>query len=223
VLVDGPDEDYLQAVYAAADDSRLDTSLRMATDNRIARHILTPVGLYAVRWFAAQMVVQPDDENGREPVTPIEALGAFLDAIFARIADRPGEWLNSLALIGRRLVGDQYGGWTPQTGLYTSQGKEAALADLVAADGAKALAPRLRRDVAGFHRFVQQMASKHTVDGVHCAAYVEDAILGLLLRGTIDGKAVGSIRYWRYFEPAIAEQMARLTAEARNRPAGDPF
>ena len=145
VFDDAPSDEDIRAMYAAADDDKLRKSLRMATENRIASVILSPAGLYAVRWLACKLMYAHDEYGERtEAVTPIEALAALLDAIYARIADQPGEWLSSLGLVGKRLAGDQYGGWTPRAGLYTAQGKRAALDAVVAADGARTLSRRLR-------------------------------------------------------------------------------
>jgi len=56
--------------------------IREATGNRVATEILTPTGLYAVRWLAGLLV---DDKT-----TPADALDTVLQAMWTRGGCRPG-------------------------------------------------------------------------------------------------------------------------------------
>jgi hypothetical protein len=211
VFEEVPSGETLQAVYAVASDSKLRQALRQATDGRIAYRLLELDGLHTVRWLAAFLVSEAEDD-AEERVKPVEALGSILEAIWSRIADKHGEWLNSYALIGKRLAADMYGGWTPRAGLYTSQGKKAALDAIAEADGARTLSPRLRRDVPGFDAFVQKQASLHRINGSSYPTQIESIIANRVRQHMIDGRPVGSIKSWRYFEAHIAEEMDRMRA-----------
>jgi hypothetical protein len=87
----------LAAVSAVAPNGALASRIRKATEGRVAAEILAPVGLEAVRELAAAVGEACDVEAD-------EALDAVLDAMRARIGDRPGQRLNSLALIGTRMA-----------------------------------------------------------------------------------------------------------------------
>ena len=219
VFAEEPPAKAVRAVYEAATDAKLRKALREATDRRIAYILTTPQGLHALRWLAAVLMAKAEGS-----ATPIEALASVLDAIFARIADQSDEWLNSYALIGKRLAGDLYGGgWAPRAGVYTAQGKQAALDDILAADGAKTLSAPLRRDVVGLDRFVREQASKHRIAGVAYTAEIEAVIANKLRSFMIDGRDVGSIKSWRYFEAAVADEMHRCAMKAAKARPGDGF
>jgi hypothetical protein len=136
---------------------------------------------------------------------PAEALGAVLNAMRVRVGNRPGQWLNSLALIGRRMAAEADGGGlhfyavarAPKRGQVTKRPAplNANLKALIDADGAKTLAPKLRRDATGLRDFLQ----KHGPEALAMMASV-------LRRHMITGKPIGSVKSWRFFEAAIAEE-----------------
>ena len=100
----GPEADAAVAeITALAPDPALARLIRDATGgSRVAPEILTPAGLHAVRRLVATLMLDP---TGMEAG---DALVAVLVAIQARIGDRPGEWLNSLALLGKRMAAAVY-------------------------------------------------------------------------------------------------------------------
>jgi hypothetical protein len=286
----------LAAVHKVAPDAELRVCLLAAAGRRIASEILSPAGLHAVRWLAATRcrVASEAGENGVEPADAIESI---VDAIWYRIGACPGEWLNSLALIGKRLAGDTFDaddgqpvyrgdsamradllpatrqqGRSPAaigvgsvahpvgkdgsriikdavtiTGFAELDGQRFAsfenpetgtptwwdvdqfeaidpvgnelLAKLVAADGAKTLSRKLRRNGAGLAAFLHQQAAQHQVT-------IDDLLsvmVSLLRRHMIDGKRVESVRSWRFFEDAIADDAhVRQVADLGIRP-GDLF
>ena len=75
---------------------------------------------------------------------------------------------------------------------------------LIDADGAKTLAPKLRRDAAGLRDFLQ----KHGPEALAMMASV-------LRHHMITGKPIGSVKSWRFFGAAIAEErhLRSLVAE----------
>ena len=90
----------------------------------------------------------------------------------------------------------------------------AHLAELREADHAKILAPRLfRRGKGGLTRLLHEFGAELTLDTINA----------VLARAMIDGKAVGSVKTWRFFEAAIVEEMhLRMLSEQGIRP-GDVF
>ena len=101
--LDGPEADAAVAeITALASDPALTRLIREATGGRVAPAILTATGLHAVRRLVATLMLEP---TGMEAG---DALVVMLNAIGARIGDRPGEWLNSLALVGKRMAAAAY-------------------------------------------------------------------------------------------------------------------
>jgi hypothetical protein len=206
-------------VSAAMSNDELSEHVLKMTGKRVSAEILTPAGLYAVRALAAPLV----DEDG--DVGPVDAIIAVLNAMWVRIGSRPGQWLNSLALIGKRISycseGTQfYARATEQPKPTRFAGrndrpipKNAELSRLAEADHAKTLAPKLLRDLAGLQAFL----AKH---GGEVALNVMTAILW---RHTLDGKSVGSVRSWKYFEDAIAEARHKEAMQEQGIRPGDAF
>lgn len=109
-LLDSAPPEKVAAIAALVSDAKLASHIRTATANRVSAEILMPAGLYAVRWLAATMLADdPEDCNDDGP-TPAEPLDVVLDAMRARVGWQPGTWLNSLALIGKRMAGAAYAG-----------------------------------------------------------------------------------------------------------------
>jgi hypothetical protein len=92
----------LAEITALAPDPDLVRLIRAATGDRVAPEILSPAGLHAIRRLVATLV---PEAIGMEAG---EALVAVLNAIQARIGDRADEWLNSLALLGKRMAAAAY-------------------------------------------------------------------------------------------------------------------
>jgi hypothetical protein len=96
------DVDSVDEMKAFADDDSLRGWVLQATEERVAPEIVTSAGLYAVRHLAATLLV--DDES----LAPADALISLLNAMHDCVGSRPRQWLNSLALIGKRIVAEQY-------------------------------------------------------------------------------------------------------------------
>ena len=186
-----------------------------ATEERVAPEIVTSAGLYAVRHLAATLLV--DDES----LAPADALISLLNAMHDRVGSRPRQWLNSLALIGKRIAAEQYLGWGTDA-LYASDGSPrfatGALRALLDADGAQMLSTLLRRDNCGLHEFLLDQASAHGATTAEITAIMAD----MLRRHPEDSRGIGSVHSWEFFGQAIATRMqTRPTADAgakrRNR------
>jgi len=94
------DPNAIEMVRAAApDDGALARRLRRAAGGRLAREIVSPAGLWSVRYLAAIIM-----RDGQTPSA--KALAAVLRAIQARIGDREGARLHSLAVIAQRIVAE---------------------------------------------------------------------------------------------------------------------
>jgi hypothetical protein len=191
-----------------AEDAVLRPLVLEAAQKRVAAKILTPPGLQAIRYIAASLVNEDDD------VDAVGAIVAVLNAMWSRIGSRPGAWLNSLALIGKRLTYGAGGthfyvdggqpkfrvGEQPITAQSPAQDgrpipETPELLMLVENDPAKTLAPKLLRDAWALRKFLD----KH---GGEPALHV---MIHILWRHAVDGKPKGSVKSWRYFEGAIAE------------------
>lgn len=99
------DDDTVYAVMDAVSDSDLRSRLRAATRGRISPVILASEGLYAVRWLAALAIKTTDHED----YGPEDALDLIIQSIDDRIGQsRREDWLNSLVLVGQRLIGANY-------------------------------------------------------------------------------------------------------------------
>jgi hypothetical protein len=100
------DEDTVAELEELYPDAKLLRLLRQAAKGRVSRAIQTTAGLYALRYLAALVI-------GREEIgspTPESAMAGILNAIKVRIGDRPGQHLNSVALIGKRIVAEIFTG-----------------------------------------------------------------------------------------------------------------
>ena len=137
-------------------------------------------------------------------------------------------------MIGKRVGGALYGG-LEDTPLYANSCRPmqtaasaparaahstvGMLETLIEADGARTLSPRLRRDRAGLEKFVGAQASLRDVSANEVLA----VMTSVLRRHMLDGKAVGSVRSWSFFEGAIADAVrAQLMAELVVRPGDAP-
>ena len=198
-LLDGCEDEIAAAIAKMTEmtpDPTLGAKISSATKGRVAREILTAPGLYAVRRLAAALV--PDETE------PAEALAAVLKAMWVRVGSRPGTWLNSLALIGKRMAAEADGGGlhfyaearAPKPGRPKRPAPlDANLKALIGADGAKTLATKLRRDATGLRDFL----------GAHGPEALA-IMVGVLRRHMITGKPIGSVKSWRFFEAAIAQE-----------------
>ena len=209
------DVDTVDEMKAFANDDRLRGWVLQATEERVAPEIVTSAGLYAVRHLAATLLV--DDEG----LAPADALISLLNAMYDRVGSRPRQWLNSLALIGKRIAAEQYLGWRTDA-LYASDGSPRfATEDLRAlldADGGQTLSALLRRDNSGLHEFLLDQASAYGTITAEIAAIMGE----VLSRHPGDGRAIGSVLSWESFGQAIATKMrtrpvAAAAAKRRTR------
>ncbi len=231
VEMDEVEIETLKEVTAVAPDAILREYILEATSKRVAAEIVSAAGLYAVRWLAATTVRH---KEFWEAPTPGEALVAVLNGIWARVGSRPEVWLNSLGLIGQRMAAEAYR--SGETKFYAADGKpmfrvttradripaepkrtaatmDPSLQILLGADGAKTLAPKLRGDAAGLSVFLQK----------HGGAEALSIMVDVLRRHMIEGKPVSSVRSWRFFEAAIAEELHRRNVSAQGIRPGDAF
>src|SRR5262245_44950470 len=164
-----------EAVDEIADlitDASLAQIVGVATEGRHHADMVSPAGLYAIRHLSAYLRQQDQD------LIPHDALVRILATIADRIGGRDGAWLNSLAVIGKRLLGDR----APLAAAY--------LDELRVADGAGILAPRV---------FGKGRGSLTQLMNEFGAANTIDTIKQVLTRAMIDGGSPGSVTTWAYF------------------------
>ncbi|MGD9671628.1 MAG: hypothetical protein AB7U75_21715 [Hyphomicrobiaceae bacterium] len=179
-----------------------DSELLFAADetagHRIHRDILTPQGAYALRVLSATLVDAYSE-------TPERAIAEVLHAIKTRIGNKPDAWLNSLKLIGMRIVRHSCDGGTD---LFSRA--DEMLAVLQEADGARILCPKLAQRPRALAAFVNQFDDR------------EGAIASIrtnLRSAMVTGKAPGSVKTCEYFRSAIeSDAKAVAMAHAGIRP-----
>lgn len=98
---DVSDEDVDDVALAWPDD-KLSELVRKAAGGRVHRDILTREGCEGVRYLAAFLLTKDYADDA------LCAMDVVLRSIGDRIGSRPGQWMNSLALIGRRIAGELY-------------------------------------------------------------------------------------------------------------------
>jgi hypothetical protein len=208
-------DDTIWAICAVADDQALRRLMREATGGRVSREIMSAAGLAAIRRLAAFALDHPSDEDG---FTPHQALSYVLDAIRDRIGNQPGSWLNSLAVIGLRILWSGYGGDGVEDAPYRSQcprqlsspGITAELNELKAADGARVIAPQLYQDAKGLENLIEKFGT----DAL-------DTIKAKLVGAMIDGSKVGKIKSWSYFREALDDERRAAELKAQGMRPGD--
>jgi hypothetical protein len=204
-------------------DDELKSAIQAATQARVHRDILEPAGLYAVRVLAACLLGKGDGT-----VDPHHAIDGVLEAMRHRIGDRPGEWLNSLALIGKRLAGKLYSGeWAASDTFYRNSDSSTphksqpsthpsipTLIDKIFdVDGARVLSEDLKCDRQ--QRLLWKRLRKY---GEELTLTI---IMSVVHRHMIDGGEIGSIRDWRYFDGALEDACRIAEMEAMGARPGD--
>ena len=100
-------EDLVDEVAQVMSDLELSRQVKAAANHRVHKLILTKEGLTAIRYLAASVAWVAADLDDLSPNSQpflLEALELVLDAIRRRVGARDGCWLNSLALVGRRIL-----------------------------------------------------------------------------------------------------------------------
>jgi hypothetical protein len=215
------DEIEAEVARAFPDDVALREMMLDACDGRLGRQLRTKGGMYTVRRLAAGIMAHareilpdgglPDDPCS--PVTPRGAMRVVAQAMHDRIGNRPGEWLNSYALIGQRLACEMYTsciiesdmrGYQPrpvtEEDLAAGNGED-ALRIVVEAGGWKVLAPELRNDARGLLEFLDFAAAKHG----RLRTEVLEVVVTFMRRAAATGWRVGSqqnkeVTAWPLFE-----------------------
>jgi hypothetical protein len=72
----------------------------------VSKKLLTKEGLYAFRYLTALLVGREDQGN----LTPAGAMATLLNVMLDRIGGRRGQRLNSLAVVGKRLISECFYG-----------------------------------------------------------------------------------------------------------------
>ena len=182
----------LAVVYDVMSDGDLKERLASAAGQRVSIELLSPAAMFAVRFMAIAFAGTADGD-------PIALIRRVLDAVQKRIGDEPDVWLNSLALIGKRLAAEVHYG-ERDAGLYaghraTSVGK--VRADIIStirdADRASAINPKLYKNTAGLAALIDEFGE----------ALVVDMITLVLARCLIDGTRVNA---WAYFAQAVMDE-----------------
>lgn len=183
-----------------AEDGQLRSLLREAAGGRIRSNVLSEEGLDTFRLLTAYIVEHPPLG---ETFAPSDALKYVLAAIRHRIGDRPDAWLNSIGVIGKRLLAPTIGGDGVDEDPYRSRRRRRKkpqpkltdeLKTLIKADGARVLASKLRRDPKGLNSLLRKYGPEAL-----------EAIKGCLLREMIDGGEIHKIKTWHYFVDVLEE------------------
>jgi hypothetical protein len=212
----------LQRVSAVESDAGLAALLNEATGGRVHRDIRSPAGLYGVRLLAAYLL------SKHQETTPAEALASVLQAVRDRIGNREGASLNSLALIGERIGAASYAERAKAMRRYYVPGdkpvsragraktapppRDAALAELIQADGARVLARKLRNNPGGLNKLLKKYGAEAL-----------DTIKEILLRAMIDGGRIGKVKSWSCFEGPLKQAHCAAEMEALGLKPGDLF
>lgn len=183
---------------AVMTDSELLAAADEAAGGRIHRDIRTPEGAYALRLLAGILV----DAYAE---TPDRAIAEVIQAIRTRIGNNPDSWLNSLRLIGVRVIWHSCGGGTDPFSLATE-----LWAQVQRADGARILCLKLAQRPRELAAFISQFDDR------------EGALFSIctnLRSAMISGKAPKSVKTWEYFRPAIEnDAKSEAMADAGIRP-----
>jgi hypothetical protein len=148
------------------------------------------------------------------PESAAKALDAVLGLMQSRFGERPGQRLNSLAAIGKRLA-DMKSIKRPK---HKPAGAPSPwLVELIEADTYGVLQANLRGDPEGCNAFVEAQAQLHLTD----AHTIVDIAKGLLTTHGIGGK-----RVWSWNFPGIVDDIAtelhNRWREAEGIRPGDP-
>jgi hypothetical protein len=109
-------------------------ALRTETGGRVHPEIASPAGVYTLAFFAAFLMGADEEET----LEANEALGMVLLGIKDRIGNQEDAWLNSLKLIGERLLGGTSFGesyYDTQRPFYASEIMRPTDAPMVGAEG----------------------------------------------------------------------------------------
>jgi hypothetical protein len=211
-------DEVVDAICDLASDDELRSLLRKAAGGRIRNDILSQGGLDTVRIIAAYILEHPPIDK---TITPAEALNYVLGAIRDRIGDRPNAWLNSLGVIGKRLLAPTIGGDGVDETPFRSKrrkGKKSApkptkeLQVLIKADGARVLSRKLCRDPDGLNKLLRKYGPEAL-----------DTIKSCLTGAMIYDSSVAQIKSWSYFiGPIEDERRAAQFMEHGIRPGDAP-
>jgi hypothetical protein len=97
-------DELVARVANAMSDGDLVRHIKTATKGRVSTAILTPAGLQAVRYLAAMVLGEAIEAEQNSTQAPLEALVVVLNGIFDRVGACCDVWLNSLKLIGDRII-----------------------------------------------------------------------------------------------------------------------
>jgi len=105
-VTDGADG-CMDVIRAVMKDEALREFVVKATAGRCAPHLVSEPGLEAIRFLAAVVFSNMDSEED-ERAAAAWSLGKVLQALEDRIGSRTESWINSLQLIGQRIVAALY-------------------------------------------------------------------------------------------------------------------
>lgn len=209
-------EELVDQICDLADDGELRSLLCEATGGRIQPDVTTEDGLNAFRILTAYMLEHPPYE---ETFIPHDALDYVLSAIRERIGERPNAWLNSLGVIGKRLLAPTIGGDGVDETPYRSKQRKRRkptpkptkeLKILIEADGARILSPKLRRDPKGLNRLLRKYGPEAL-----------DTIKSSLTGAMIYESSVGQVKSWSYFDGPLEDERLGAQFKAQGLRPGD--
>ena len=194
-------DSHMRQLEDAWPDEALREALREATGRRVAKEILQPQGLYAVRLLAAHVASTSDLE-------PVDSMARILEIIAQRIGETD-DWLHSLKLVGSHLAK------ADRENLEHYPFKLEALqvmGSLRNADVNCILAPRL------FDEGEPDFLRLYNTYGADALLDVVQDVIG---RSIIDGADEGQITSWFYFAEPLKEEQLRQEMADRGLTIGD--
>jgi hypothetical protein len=226
--------DLVAELAGAYPDAALRALIGRATRGRVGPPLLTDDGLYAARYLAAVVMSRAraelaaadrEQDNAVSPqATPQGAMQVILRAMWDRIGNRPGTWLNSYGLIGRRLGGELYHGYNTgdRPRLYRPRPTEERLTDGTGGDdalqivreagGYAVLVPGLQDGAdanAALLAFLNDEAGKNGCRRVDVLAAVARVMRSFVSHGWKDGEGRQNVQVssWRWLAKAVARDI----------------
>ncbi|MCB1511399.1 MAG: hypothetical protein KDJ36_10890, partial [Hyphomicrobiaceae bacterium] len=185
-LVEHASDDH-DELHIAVGDKALACWVFEACDGLISQDLLDPSGIFSIRRMAAMRITALS-------INPQDGLKQFLKMV-GKTARRGSRWLNSLELVGLPLVA--------QIRKKRFADLRSVVEEIHSRDISRLLADHLAGDLWGLNNLLalapRDVAITAILEGLHNAS--------------INGKRVGEIMTWRYFEDAIRKE-ARKAAIA---------
>ena len=149
-----PSDEFFDESLALCPNDELLGLLHECTAGRIAPRLLSGEGLEAVRALAGVVFENHEQFCDSPEADAKDALKFILAQLKERIGDQPEAWLNSFSLLEKRLFGCLYEGACGNQ--KNPSEDDLTLFEIMKADGARALSPRVLQDRGGLVRLLRR-------------------------------------------------------------------